>query len=232
MRTTLLFEDKHIIVAYKPAGLATQTARVGQPDMVSELKNHIGNPRLGVIHRLDQPVEGVLVFGKTGAAAADLSRQLTRGILNKRYYAVVCGEIAGTEGMLVDFLRKTPDNRAEVVTAAGQSENTSSRRGGAQKAVLQYRIVESGGNIHLLDIQIETGRFHQIRAQLANAGMPILGDAKYGNDFSRELSSSLSVKNVALCACELQFVHPSTGKPMCFHVEPQGGIFRRFSKWC
>lgn len=119
MRTEILYEDKIIMVIRKPAGLAVQSAGIGQPDVVSELKSHLaklpdtgrlgpgkGEPYLGIVHRLDQPVEGVLVFAKEKKSAAVLTKQLSAGTLNKQYYAVLCGYPAVAEGELVDYLRK------------------------------------------------------------------------------------------------------------------------------
>ncbi len=232
MRTTIIYEDKDIIVARKPAGLATQTSRVGQPDMVSELKNYLKGAYLGIVHRLDQPVEGLLVFGKTKAASADLTKQLSDGALNKRYYAVLCGQPASAENELVDYLYKNKDSRAEIVPQIRAAET------GAKRAVLRYRILDSVAadavseqvQISLADITIETGRFHQIRAQMAHAGTPLLGDAKYKTALSAELSERLNVANVALCACDLLFYHPQNREEMHFHIEPREKIFRFFSK--
>lgn len=224
MRTVIQYEDKHIIVAYKPAGLATQTAKVGQADMVSELKNYLKGGYVGVVHRLDQPVEGLLVFAKTKAAAAALSRQLEEGILNKHYYAVVCGKPECERGELVDYLRKTSDNRAEIVDVnqAGAAD--------AKPARLQFEVLAQSeqADISLLGIHIDTGRFHQIRAQLAHAGHPLLGDIKYGTEVSSQLGRKYGVRNVALCACELECIHPVTGERLHFTVEPRGEIFHFF----
>ena len=126
MRTEILYEDKSIMVVRKPAGLAVQSAGIGQPDVVSELKSYLaklpsagrpgkGEPYLGIVHRLDQPVEGLLVFAKDKKAAATLSKQLTEGALNKHYYAVLCGYPDCPEGDLVDYLRKE-GNMALAVT--------------------------------------------------------------------------------------------------------------------
>lgn len=220
MQTKIIYEDDHILVAHKPAGLATQSAKVGQPDMVSELKNYLvkqakGAPYLGVIHRLDQPVEGLLVFAKTKAAAGKLTAQLTGGTLNKQYYAIVCGKPAKEAGELVDYLHKE-GNLAKV-------SNDQDKE--AKKAVLQYRILsgtqlEDNQYISLLDIHIDTGRFHQIRAQLANAGWPILGDGKYGSGLSMDVSKKLKIRNVALYAYRLELKHPVTGKQLEFSIEP------------
>lgn len=221
MQTKIIYEDDHILVCHKPAGLATQSAKVGQPDMVSELKNYLakqakGAPYLGVVHRLDQPVEGLLVFAKTQAAAGKLTAQLAGGTLNKQYYALVCGKPAKESGKLVDYLRKE-GNLAKV------SNNQDKE---AKKAVLQYRILsgmqlEDDQYISLLDIHIDTGRFHQIRAQLANAGWPILGDSKYGSEQSMEVSKKIKIRNVALYAYRLELKHPTTGKTLEFSIEPK-----------
>lgn len=230
MRTKIIYEDKHIIVAHKPAGLATQTAKVGQQDMVSELKNYLAAgkkgkaPYLAVIHRLDQPVEGLLVFAKEKRAAAALTKQLTEGTLNKQYYAVICGKPEQTSGELVDYLYKdvVKEGKAQVVT--GQQE----RYPDAKKAVLQYQILKelsTEKQIFMMDIHIDTGRFHQIRAQMSHAGMPLLGDSKYGSDCSKELSRELGIRNVALCAYELDFTHPITNKRMAYKTTPENPAF-------
>lgn len=233
MRINILYEDKEVLVVYKPAGLAAQTARIGQPDVVSELKNHLKGGYVGVVHRLDQPVEGLLVFGKTKEAAADLSVQLNRGVLNKHYYAVVCGQPKNRNGRFMDYLTKTKDNLAQVV-----------ERGGKQ-AILEYKLQESisvaekivtaektdweNEKIFLADIHIQTGRFHQIRVQMSHGGLPLLGDLKYGTETSCQISRCLKVQNVALCACEISFEHPKTHKKMNFQIKPQGIIFSEFS---
>ena len=224
MQTKIIYEDAHILVAHKPAGLATQSAKVGQPDMVSELKNHLakqgnkeksGAPYLGIVHRLDQPVEGLLVFAKTKEAAGKLTAQLAGGTLNKQYYALVCGKPGEESGELVDYLRKD-GNLAQISTAQDKE---------AKKAVLQYKVLsgkelEGGGYCTLLDIHIDTGRFHQIRAQLANSGWPILGDGKYGSEVSINLSKGLHIRNVALYAYRLELKHPITGKVLEVTIEP------------
>ncbi len=229
MRTTIIYEDGHVIVAHKPAGLATQTAKVGQQDMVSELKNYLASgqkgkvPYLGVVHRLDQPVEGILVFAKNQKAAAALTKQLGAGTLNKQYYAIICGKPEQKTGELVDYLYKNTAGKAQVVT--GQQTQFPE----AKKAVLQYKIMNrmsTEQEIFRADIHIDTGRFHQIRAQMAHAGMPLLGDSKYGSEVSLAWSRELGIRNVALCAYSVEFVHPVTGKKLSFAVEPEGMIWQ------
>lgn len=242
MRVKVIFEDKDIIVIYKPAGLATQTAQVGQKDAVSELKNYFakqqskanGQPYLGIIHRLDQPVEGLLVFAKNRKAAASLTSQLSGnadGLLNKQYYAVVCGKPIEKAGKLVDYLDKDEIGRAVIVPCETAKE--SKEDGNGKVAILHYRQKGtakslSGESFSLLDVTIETGRFHQIRAQLAHAGMPILGDKKYGDERSRLLSEELHIRNVALCAYSLEFVHPVTGARKSFLIQPESDVFSCF----
>ncbi len=228
MKTVIIYEDKDILVVQKPAGLATQTAKVGQMDVVSELKNYIKGKDhsvyLGVVHRLDQPVEGLLVFAKNKVAAGKLTKQLAGGTLNKQYYAVICGQPAVKEGELVDYLLKE-NNYAKVVT--GQKEQYPD----AKKAILQYRIVQeisTPESLALVDIHIDTGRFHQIRAQMANANMPLLGDGKYAEGPNAELGHKLGVRNVALCAYCLSLKHPVTGKQMSFQIKPKGKGFLFF----
>ena len=230
MQTMILSEDDHVIVVYKPAGLATQTAHVGRQDVVSELKNYLKNPYLGIIHRLDQPVEGLLVFAKNKKAAAALTGQLQEKLFSKHYYAVVCGLPEENRGRLENYIYRDRDNMAVVLDEI--KEETGNRTDNIQKAVLDYTILKKSGEkeIALADITLETGRFHQIRAQMAHVGMPLLGDLKYGNTRSRELTESLQVRNVALCAYSLEFIHPVFRKKLSFQVTPSGRVFSFFSQ--
>jgi len=221
MKERIIYEDKEILVCRKPAGIATQTGRIGQKDMVSELKNYLGNdPYLGVVHRLDQPVEGLLVFAKTPFAAKELGRQLTANVLNKQYLAVALGEGFSNVETLEDYLVK--DNKTNTSRIAGAEE------GGAKKARLQVKTEAycREENIALLEIRLLTGRHHQIRVQLANAGFPLLGDSKYGTEESKRKSKELSVDNVALCACRLAFLHPKSKEKLEFEIKPEGRIFQ------
>ena len=217
MRCEILYEDETIIVIRKPAGLATQSAKVGEADVVSELKKYLAengakNPYIGVVHRLDQPVEGLLVFAKTKDAAAGLTKQLSAGTLNKHYYALVCGKPSADEGELVDYLIKE-QSVARVVSPEHKD---------AKRAVLQYKEVKRmPEGLALLDIHIDTGRFHQIRVQMANAGMPLLGDMKYGSDASIAFSREVGVRFVALYAYHLEFRHPITKKAMSYELQPE-----------
>jgi len=218
LKTKIIYEDQDILICHKPAGLATQSASVSQPDVASELKEYLAGGYLGIVHRLDQPVEGLLVFAKNSKAAAMLSRQLAQGILYKRYCALVYGQPPRENGQLVNYLRKE-GSLSKIV-----SEGTP----GAQKAVLRYQVRPAEGwkaarevpGHTCLDIHIDTGRFHQIRCQLSHAGMPILGDRKYGTPESLEESGRLGIAQTALCACGIRLRHPVTGREISHEIAP------------
>ena len=262
MRTEIIYEDRDLLVVRKPAGLASQTSEVRRQDVVSELKNYLSahcfkdplseeataykirhqEPFLGVVHRLDQPVEGLLVFAKNKKTAADLSAQLqgreSAGALNKRYYAVLCGEPAQDAEELIDYMYKDNTRRAVVLDREARGRFPQ-----AGKAVLFFsvlkkmRVPDTGlrdrkalpEKLTLADIRIDTGRFHQIRAQMAHKGLPLLGDMKYGSEASMALSRQLGIKNAALCAYCLEFTHPATKEKLRFQTEAEGEAFRLFS---
>lgn len=251
MKTEILYEDKEILVIHKPAGIATQTAKIGQADVVSELKNYLAGeqrrngraetpPYLGLVHRLDQPVEGALVFGKTQRATANLTEQLKKGSLNKYYFAAVCGQPKEPEGRVVDYLIKDG--------GTGMAKVVRETTAGAKKAVLDYEVldarqVEIGAQydakdawnrqvaVSLLKVHILTGRFHQIRVQMSHMDCPLLGDQKYGNAVSKVISNSLGVPNTALCAYHLEFLHPVSGKKLEYSVSPENRAFTLFQNF-
>ena len=252
MKSKIVYEDKNILVVYKPSGLATQTARVGQPDVVSELQNYCSRnpaaldnrgrdraldgryarPYIGVVHRLDQPVEGLLVFAKDKTSAARLSAQLGGGSLNKRYYAVVFGIPQTESGELVDYLIKDTKTQSARVVTEQAAKGKMPEGEIPKKAVLRYQVLKEIREpypLTLMDIHIETGRFHQIRAQLAHAGLPILGDSRYAGPGVCDVGRELEVMNVALCAYGLTFSHPVTGENMEFTIAPEGKIFAQMA---
>ena len=244
MNTKIVYEDRDVLVIQKPAGLATQTSRVDRQDVVSELKKYLaveasdrrpaGEPYLGIIHRLDQPVEGLLVFAKNKKAAASLTAQLSSenqsgaGTLNKSYYSVFSGKMPEKSGELVDGLYRDPSGKA-VIWEQGQVKKPPQ----VKRAVLRYHILQEEKVqdfiLSLAEIHIDTGRYHQIRAQMAHAGMCLLGDSKYGDAASKEISEKLDIRNVALCAFNLEFRHPVTKEKMSFQIKPQGVAFSFFS---
>lgn len=230
----ILYEDKDIIVCHKPAGIATQTARVGQADMASEITNYLKNARpdskkpiyVRVIHRLDQPVEGILVFAKNKSAAADLSRQAAGERMEKEYLAVVCGKDMPQSGELTDYLVKDGRTNTSRVVPPEVKD--------AKKAVLEYEVLEkippekdNLRQLALVRIRLHTGRHHQIRVQMVNAGMPLLGDHKYADEDALAMTKRLGLKEIALCASRLAFDHPGTGKRMQFQITPEGAVFHK-----
>ena len=240
MQTQIVYEDEAVLVIRKPAGLATESAGIGRKDVVSELKNYVAKknpgkmPYLGIVPRLDQPVEGLLVFAKTKKAAENLTAQLGKGTLKKEYLAVVCGKVPENTGRLVDYLAKEKGMAVVKNAADAKTEKDVDAQAGkaadpqAKKAVLTYTKKAETEKFTLLAVQIETGRFHQIRAQLSHAGFPILGDEKYGSEESKELSREKKIRFTALCAASLSFRHPVTGKFMAFTQAPQNPAFADF----
>lgn len=225
----ILYEDQEVIVCYKPAGVPTQTQNAGTQDMVSLLKNHFHRvqrenkePYVGVIHRLDQPVEGVLVFAKTPFAAKKLSQGLQKEGFGKYYKAVLWGSPKEDSGTLVDFLVK--DGRMNISRLALPNEKE------AKEARLFYEVIsrgqDGGREISLVRIKLDTGRHHQIRVQMSHIGCPIWGDSKYNTLAMQDKR----YRQIALCAYRLEFLHPKTGKLMVFEVEPQGEGFLLLDK--
>ena len=175
----ILLEDKDQIVVHKPAGLATQTARLGEKDLVSERKNHISrqqgsnNPYVAVINRLDQPVEGIVLFAKNAKAAASLTARMKDGSMKKYYYAAVYVHMDRDQDRLTDYMEKEErSNLSKIVVQTSPA---------AKKAVLDYAVEATEEKMQLLRIHLLTGRHHQIRVQLAHRGCPLLGDNKYGS---------------------------------------------------
>ncbi len=224
------FEDDHILVCYKSPHYATECSKIGTPDMVSLIKNHLaktsnisGEPYLAVIHRLDQPVSGILVFAKTPFAARELNKQLQNQGFGKYYRALIDGTPPKAEGTLENYLIKNGKTNTSTIC----SKDTP----GAKFARLHYKIVEKGQGFFNwgrgffnftpspteLDIHLDTGRHHQIRVQLAAAGCPIVGDTKYNPNISG-LSEQKKWSDICLCAYRLDFLHPKTHKPMHFEI--------------
>ena len=234
----VLYEDKDVLVVVKPAGIESQTSRRLEPDMVSEIKNYLHRkaqeakklstglspkasvtvePYVGVIHRLDKPVRGVMVYAKNQKAAAHLSRQVQDGKLEKIYQAVVCGKPVDNVGKYVDYLLKDgKTNTSRIVDKSAA---------GAKRAELEYQILEEkeqgdGAVRSLVEIHLHTGRHHQIRVQFAAHGTPLVGDTKYGAPAAASVGRARR-EPLALCAVRLSFLHPVTGERMEFSTEPQ-----------
>ncbi len=228
----IIFEDNDIILCRKPAGVATQTKRLGQQDMESLLKNYRAKkkepPYIGVVHRLDQPVEGLIVFAKNQKTAASLSKQIQQKIIGKHYYAISAHAPEKKEGRLEDYL--VTDKKSNVTTVVEEiDKNSVNNEKGigtsneAKKAILEYKVLEEKDGLTLFDIRLHTGRQHQIRVQMAHMGCPLVGDCKYGEAVLLKNTSGL-----ALCSYRLAFEHPTTGKSMDFSITPKGEVFQVF----
>lgn len=212
----IIYEDADIILVHKPAGVATQTKRLGQQDMESLLKNYRAKkgetPYIGVVHRLDQPVEGIMVFAKNQKAAATLSKQVQQHVIGKYYYAVTECMPTEPKGVLEDYLLTDKKTNVTQVVNADVPE--------AKKAKLEYEVVEEKESKTLIRIKLHTGRQHQIRVQMAHMGCPLVGDSKYGSGASKE--------GLALCSYRLEFEHPTTSEKCNFEISPKGENFRAF----
>lgn len=212
----ILFEDEYLLVINKPSGIATQTASVGQKDIYSEALKYRKRKKepaeIYIVHRLDQPVSGVMILAKSREIAAKLSEGVNSDF-DKEYEAVVLGRPAKEKGQLEDFLLKDEkSNSSRVVDKATK---------GCKEALLSYEIVDKclENKASLLKIKLKTGRHHQIRVQLSNIGCPIVGDQKYGSEESLKLTSDKGIKRVLLCAVSNEFTHPVTGERMKVRVD-------------
>lgn len=217
MELQILYEDEELLAVIKPAGVAVQTKRLGVADMESLLKNYRARkgepPYIGVVHRLDQPVEGVMVFAKTKEAAGSLGRQIQSRLTDKFYYAMVDGVPSKKKGTLEDYLLRDGKTNTSAVVPKGTA--------GARRAALSYEVLEAGGGRAILRICLETGRHHQIRVQLANAGFPIVGDRKY--NFKENMRSYTG--ELALCSYKISVRHPKNNRKLMFEIDKNYKLF-------
>lgn len=226
----ILFEDADIIVCIKPAGVPTQSDRTGDYDLTNRLLNHLALkkenkqaevPYLAVIHRLDRPVGGIMVFAKNKSSAAALSKQVQEHRMTKRYLCVLTGASQDMKSggdkwnTLTDYLRTDKrTNLSRRVSIAGDNKSVPKD---AKKAELSYRVLEQitdskGEQLTLTEVELLTGRHHQIRVQMTGISQGIWGDTKYNTDFAEKKGWY----NLALFSHELSFVHPTTGQQMHF----------------
>jgi len=207
----ILYEDNHCLAVYKPAGALSTHYQGGEETLDRLVKRYLkekykkpGNVFLGVVHRLDKPVSGVLLFARTSKAAARLAQQFREGTIEKIYWAVVEGNIARAAGSLEDWLRKDSDRgRVDVVEPRTQ---------GARQALLHYQVRAQHQDLSWVEIRPQTGRTHQLRVQLAHHGHPIFGDAKYGSIHTFD-------RAIALHARSLTFLHPVRYEPLTLTAE-------------
>lgn len=214
----VLFEDNHLLVAVKPAGVLSQSDSSGAPDMLTLLKSYLvekyhkpGEAYLGLLHRLDRPVRGVMVFAKTSKCASRISEQIRKRTVGKKYRAVVYGAFEEKKGEIRSFLLKNAKtNLVEVFPTKEQAPRD------AKECFLEYEVVGNGRvagvPVTLLSITLHTGRSHQIRAQLSSIGHPIVGDRKYGSGPNRFAG------DILLESYHLELDHPVTKERMVFEI--------------
>lgn len=214
---TILYEDNHLLVVVKPIGLLSQGDITGDPDLLTLLKDYIkekykkpGNVYLGLVHRLDRPTGGIMVFAKTSKAARRLAEQIKTKEFKKSYLAVTHGKVKEKD-TLEDYLEKKETKSFLSTKEKGKYANLFYER-------LDYNQKE---NLSLVKIELKTGRNHQIRVQFASRGYPLFGDNKYGRDNNQ---------NLGLYAYKLEFIHPTTKESLCFTNYPNYSPFTKFKK--
>jgi len=209
----IIYEDNHLLVVEKPPNVLSQSDNTGDADMLTLLKadikkryNKPGNVYLGLVHRLDRPVGGVMVFAKTSKAASRLSEQIRLHEFGKKYLAVVHGTFEKDHGRLENYLLK--DNSTNTVRVVDSSNDKG------LKAVLEYDVIGESSNLSLVKIDLLTGRPHQIRVQFSHSGHPLYGDRKYGKENYED------VDQIALWAVEISCKHPTLREEMTFTSNP------------
>ena len=208
----IIFEDNHLLVVNKPAGILVQSDRTGDESLLEMMKDYIkikynkpGNVFLGLPHRLDRPVSGVVVLAKTSKALERINEQFRQKSVNKIYWALTHSSPPEMEGKLSNWLIK--DHKRNIVSVAKKQKKD------AVKAELEYQVIGKISDEHLVEIKLITGRFHQIRVQLKSVGCPIVGDVKYG--FGKPNRDG----SICLHARRIQLVHPVKKEPVLFEAD-------------
>ncbi|CAM3974855.1 RluA family pseudouridine synthase [Paenibacillus alkaliterrae] len=215
MPVPVLYEDNHVLAVVKPPGILSQEDETGDPDMLTLLKQDLkerhgkpGNVFLGLVHRLDRTVGGVMVFAKTSKAASRLSESVRNRDFGKTYVCVVQGQPAKKQGRLTHFIRK--DSKHNRVTVYDKAASES------KEAILYYEVAAASGRYSLIAVRLHTGRPHQIRAQMAHIGCPLAGDLKYG------AKPEAGISDIALWSTSVSAPHPVTKEMFSFHSIPSG----------
>ena len=207
IKLNVLYEDNHIIVVEKPVNVLSQGDNTGDISLLDMVKEYVkekynkpGNVYIGLVHRLDRPVGGIMVFARTSKAASRLSKMVSEHNFAKKYYAIVSGKLEKDSGTFIDYLKRL-DNGNTIVAKDGK------------KSVLSYKVLDYNEKINasLVDITLETGRHHQIRVQFSSRGHSLLGDQRYGIQDKTQ---------IALYSYKLEFTHPVTKEIMSFELKP------------
>ncbi len=209
---TVLYEDNHVIVVLKPQNVPSCEDESKDADLLTVIKEHVkererktGNVYVGLVHRLDRPTGGVMVYAKSSKAAARLSEQMKTGDFEKKYAAVLVGSPREKKATLTNYLKKNSINNMVYVCPMGTE--------GAKFAELEYKILEEKDGLSLAEIKLHTGRSHQIRVQMANLGTPVYGDMRYGGEKAKK-------GKLSLWAVSLAFTHPVSKERLCFKIQP------------
>ena len=209
----VIYEDNHLLVVEKPVNILSQGDDTNDKDMVNLLKNYVkekynkpGNVFIGLVHRLDRPVGGVMVFAKTSKAASRLSEQVRNKSFKKTYRAVIHGNMNKNEDTLKDYLYK--NKKTNMVSVVNKNHKE------AKNAELDYKTLQSKNNFSLVEIDLKTGRPHQIRVQFSSRNHPLFGDQRYGQNLNKV------GQQIALWSYKIEITHPTTKEPMEFICEP------------
>lgn len=227
MKLEILYEDAYLLACVKPYGVLSQGDKGNDEDMITKIKHYLYDqeeseqaeePYVAAIHRLDRPVEGVMVFAKTPEVAAKLSDMQQDGEIAKYYQAVITGELPDFEGEMVDYLLRDGKTNTTKVVKKGEK--------GAKRAELYYEVLDAmdtdDGTLSYVLIELVTGRHHQIRAQFASRGCGIWGDTKYNPKFAK---TKRKYKQIGLFSSRMEFTHPITGEEIVIKKEPEGEAF-------
>ncbi len=209
----ILYEDNQVVVAIKPQNIPSQADESGDKDMLSLVKEYVkekynkpGEAFIGLVHRLDRPTGGIMVFARNSKSASRLGEQLKNGTMKKTYYCVCQGQLKEREGTLINYLKK--DEKENIVKIVPLSE------AGAKRAELRFKVLQTEENETLCQVELVSGRSHQIRVQFAGINCPLVGDKKYGKaDMKKEY-------NLGLWAGRLEFEHPVSKQKMIFACPP------------
>ena len=218
-KINVIYEDNHLLVVEKPINIPVCEDESKDLDFLSMLKNYLkikydkpGNVYLGLVHRLDRPVGGIMVFAKTSKAASRLSKQVSEHIFKKTYIAIIEGKLKNSD-TLIDYLVKDTKRNISYV----------SNKNFGKEAILDYKLLDYKKDYSLVEINLKTGRSHQIRVQFSSRGFPLVGDAKYNKNHDGKT-------NVALFAKRIEFFHPITKEKLNFELEiPKRFPFNSFN---